>query len=690
MWALPCLTAPFVCFAAEETDTVQELHEIVVKSKTVHAKIDGAIYMPPREKVRTATDALDLLQKMQLPRISVNRMYGTVGLTGGGTVRLCINGVEVTAREIMAVRAADIIRIEYHDKPGVRYAGADAVIDYITRRHDSGGYLALESFDAIGDGKWASLDDVAAQYTRGKSAMTLNVGYMGLHRDNWVRDYTETWHYPDREVQRSEHGLPVSIGNSGMEGHITYSRSNAGRYSLSVRGGLDYSDVPNKEEGDRHTLLYVSDRDYATEIREHASERSVSPSLSVYYKHQLPGRGAVTVDAAAGYVHTSDSHSYTEQCGEEVAVDIQSDARSRKYMVDAEALYEHQAEVWRITTGLRHRQSVTSNIYSGAVEASTCIHDSESAAFGEYSVQTGRWGLLAGLSTGLIYLSQGERRLYRMAFSPSLSVSYSPVAGVDMRYNVDLRDRMPSLASLSDVVQQVQPGMLRRGNPSLQPFREVAQRFTFSWLHRYANIDVQALYRHEYKPVMGVTEYDGRDFGLTYDNQRGFSELRFETSLSVRLWADHLSVSVSPSLSRYFSHGNSYSHVRNILRVGVGVDFTYRNWIFEANTMSGAANYMYGEEITTEKDMNQILVGYKRDKWSVMAGVFNAFMKEYHMQTENMSSLVPYVSRAHCGKNMYGAVRVSVALDFGRGKTARDDVAMRDLDTDAGIVSGMK
>lgn len=228
MWALVCATAPFIC--AQEPagidsiccDSVsysiitQLLDEIVVTAAPVIGKTDRKVIRPGREIINSASNGIDLLRKLQLSRIVVNPLTNNITVAGGGTVVLCINGVEATSAQITAIRPDEILRIEYHDSPGVRYAGATAVIDYITSRHGSGGYVMLDAFGALASGRYASIDNFACQYNRGGSVWSINVGYMGQKKDKWIRDYDETWHYPDVTVTRHETGLPVKVGASGM------------------------------------------------------------------------------------------------------------------------------------------------------------------------------------------------------------------------------------------------------------------------------------------------------------------------------------------------------------------------------------------------------------------------------------------------------------------------------------------
>ena len=94
--------------------------------------------------MKTSTNGVNLLQELMLPRILVNPMNNEIGLSGGGELQLRINGVKAEIDEIKAIRPADIIRIEYHDNPGLRYGNAEVVLDYIVRRPKTGGNFGAD------------------------------------------------------------------------------------------------------------------------------------------------------------------------------------------------------------------------------------------------------------------------------------------------------------------------------------------------------------------------------------------------------------------------------------------------------------------------------------------------------------------------------------------------------------------
>lgn len=99
--------------------------------------------------MKASGNGMDLLQQMMLPRVQVDLLNNEIKATGNGVVQVRINGVKVEQDEIKALNPSDIIRIEYHDNPGLRYGNADIVLDYIVRRPDTGGSFGLDMAQGI-------------------------------------------------------------------------------------------------------------------------------------------------------------------------------------------------------------------------------------------------------------------------------------------------------------------------------------------------------------------------------------------------------------------------------------------------------------------------------------------------------------------------------------------------------------
>ena len=698
MWACLCATAPVVCAhewisadsiacdsTADYSISPMLLDEVTVKAASVINKTDRRVMYPDGEMLRTSADGMDLLRKLQLSRITVNPLTNSVEVRGGGEVMLCINGVEATSAQIAAIRPEDIRRIEYHDSPGMRYDGAAVVIDYITSRHDSGGNLMVDAFGAFAKGRWASIDNMAGQYNQGRSVWTANVSYFGQRKDKWLRDYDETWHYPEAAVSRHEDGLPVSVGQHGLESAVNYNYLHPSGNVFNLRVGFDLNYEPEKEEGDRRAMLHISDAEEPVLVTEHTQERSVRPNVGLFYQHRLSENRSLILDGQTSYMSSRMLHEYAEN-----GIGESSRVEGNKYTVKFIGMYEvrNGSRVW--SAGVSNNISFIDNTYRQEETVNVRVNQSETAIIGEYTDRFGNWGVRGNVKTAYRHLGQDDKKIDKVFVVPSMDISYRFREGWFVRYSASLDYKMPSAAEISDVEQPIQAGMVRHGNPDLKPFRVTEQAFDISFESRFIGINPRIEYRNENKPIMESVIFKDGGFVRTYFNQRSFERLTVGGAVSLRPWKDHLSIMAEPVLMRYFSHGRDYRHCHNIFRVGLSVDFTYGKWLAYGNIMSGPANYMYGEEIIEEKDMNQIMAGYKRDRWSVHLGVFNAFMKNYWMETRNLSALAPYTSKAHSGRSSsYIAVKFNLSLDFGRkGRdvTVRDD----EPDNDSGILTGTK
>ena len=103
------------------------LDEITIQAQSVIEKGDRKVILPTQNQLKMSSSGIDLLGKLQLPRITVDIMSGEITTSGNGEVQLRINGVQVTYTEISSLSPEDILRIEYHDTPGARYGNAAAV-----------------------------------------------------------------------------------------------------------------------------------------------------------------------------------------------------------------------------------------------------------------------------------------------------------------------------------------------------------------------------------------------------------------------------------------------------------------------------------------------------------------------------------------------------------------------------------
>lgn len=691
------------------TDTIGE---VTVKASRQITKSDRNVLLPTAEQRRVATSGHDLLGRMHLPRISVNALTGEIGSASGSEVQLRINGVKATSEEVASLSPDDILRIEHHPSPGARFGASesgktlDAVIDIITRRRDSGGTVMGDLMNNVEERRHSVIDRLGWQHSMGKSALSFGAGYFEIDRHNWIRDYNETRINPTASLYREEKGEAVPILLRALNTHLSYSMAEGGKYLFSAKLNYNLEDTPKSEEADRRSTV-LSDGTSSL-IAEHMSEWTHSPSLDLYFQRHLSAGRTLTFDVLGTYIRSKSHREYAED-----ADVFTSDVRGNKYSVIAEGIYEQRMGTHTLSGGLRHLQAYTANDYkgygsasfareSGSMAAKVSLRQSESSAYVEYQRSLEKWSYTTSLTASRLYHSQGDTHLCRYSLQPAASVQWMPTKGMSLRYDAALRTKLPSLAAMNDVEQEIASGEVRRGNPDLKPFNVLDQRLTYgaevgSWL----SLNVGLAWQHEYKPIMEQVSWQDGLFVRMSQNQRSFDRLTADANIIIRPWGERLrvgerssgmdlTVTLTPEVNRYISRMQGCTHTYTLAKFLWSADFVWNHWTLGYHEMTGYANYMYGERLMKERNMHLLSAGYKAEKWHLQLGVIDPFEKEYWMETRDFSPLLPSTSRAYTEKPFYVMARLSFRLGYGRKQPARHEQNINNEDKDNGIMQGVR
>ncbi|KAA6299773.1 MAG: hypothetical protein EZS26_004088, partial [Candidatus Ordinivivax streblomastigis] len=446
------------------------LKEVTIQARSVIQKADRMLVLPSETQVKTSTGGIDLLQKMQLPRIYIDPISENVSTSGNGEVQLRLNGVQVTRAEISALRPADIQRIEYHEDPGARYGKVAAVIDYITtQKTESGGNVKGMAGSHL---DWKSSQDrLSFQYNLGKSEFSANADYAYQNIDQ-MRNYDERFVFPDREVHRVETGEPTHTIKHLLNTTVNYSLTEKDKYFFNARLRYSLEKLPYSIN-DRNSMLIMANDTFS--IYDHASERNRIPALDLYFQRNLKNNQLLIFNVVGTQIKSDYSRTYHEIQPDNRLTDLYSTISGNKYSLIAEGIYEKRTNVGVFTGGVKHTQAYTENQYSGTVDANVSMVQAESYVYAEYQLKHGKWGYMANLAGERFYFSQKENTTERFALLPSARIIFAPNSDWNFRYRVNLQNTIPSLAYLNDVEQQIDPLQVRRGNPNLKSFQTLAQ-----------------------------------------------------------------------------------------------------------------------------------------------------------------------------------------------------------------------
>lgn len=576
------------------------LEGVTVSASKTLDRTDRQIILPGAREVAASTSGYELLGHMQLSGLKVDPVQQQVSTVGGGQVQLRINDVRATSGQVMALKPGEVVRVEYIDRPGLRYAGegAEAVINFVVRRATSGVYGGVSASNAVSTGFGNDNFYVAANHKLSEFGLNYFVSYRN-YDDRFV-DETQTFGFPDGSTrQRLSEGLRTPFNYVTHSLQATYNLTKPDRYVFNAVFRQDIGNYPHNDKGqlireDGRADLYSFTRN---------SNRSASPSLDLYFKRTLPRQQELMLNVVGTYIGTDYARDYAESATADgpPLSEHAYDTDGKRYSLIGEGYYSKAFGRVTLAAGLQYLQAYTRNRYGGVVDETAGMHNS--SLYG-YVTLGGRWGKLSyGLGAGVSRQSfDGSGNGYTFyTFRPVVQLTYPLFKGASLRYYFNSAPSLPSLADLSDIPRQLTDLEVQRGNRGLEPYRSYSNQLQLSWSHRRVDVRLTGSHLYSRRPIMENTTCvengaGGWLFEYALANQKSYSRLGGALSVSAELIADVLSVSAYGGVNRYESRGHDYSHRYTAWHGGGSVSANYKGFSFYGS-LSGRYNSLYGESI---------------------------------------------------------------------------------------------
>lgn len=670
-----------------------ELSEVVVESQAIIQKVDRQILLPSKEQMQASSDGVSLLQNLQIPRIVISPIDNSVKTLSDESVQLRINGVEASTSDVKAINPKDIIRVEYHDQPGVRYNGAAAVVDYIVKHRDTGGSLMLAGTNGLtlpGIGNYY----LAGKVHFGKSSLQAVATY-APYDIYWTRTNNETYHFLTGKIENNEVGEPTRYKTYPVNVSLNYNWTNGDKNMLNIRLRDNMAYMPYGAS-DRNSRLYQQTDSF--EIHDHENSSSQSPSLDIYYQHNLPHKQHLYFDVVGTYINTHSDRRFLQTplrgSASNDTTNVLSSVRGDKWSLIGEAIYEKEWENIMLTVGARQNQQWVKNTYLGSTEATVNMTTAETYVFAEMRHKVDKFSYVVGIGVMHTLIDQAGQKQSNWIARPQLTMSYDFGKGWFWKYKGYVSGYQPSLSQLSDITQQIDKYQMRRGNPKLKSVMYVSNEMELSWLSKHVNLNLWANYSYDHKPIMEETFeeiIDGSPYAIRmYDNQRGYHKLNVSPSVQVKLLDNKLMFNITPFVKYMVSQGNNYNHEHVNYGVRGGIFYLLKGWRFFADMVTAQHN-LWGETLTLGELTHDIGINYNSEHFGFGIMMVNPFSPHGSTTvTKDLSSLAPTANTAVMQN--YRKVLIlnfHCNLDFGtqhgeRGKRINNE------DKENGILSGSK
>ena len=664
------------------TEEAFALDNITVTASAQRSEIDRKIVYPSERQQKASANGVDLLQQLMLPRLQVDPVNNTIQIPGDGEVQLRINGVKVTNQEIRALRPDEIVRVEYHDNPGLRYGDAEIVIDYIVRRPETGGNFGIDIMQSP-HVSWGNYQ-ASMKINHKKSEFSAN--YWGGPRDIYgaYRDNQEDFNLGNgTELHRYEKGVPSHWKLMQQWLNVAYNLQDNNKYQFNV--SLNYSGNNVPVQRFKGQLINRTDETDYVDMLDETSSHYHRPSLDIYYQRNLKKDQVLIFDVVGTYNKEFSDRLYQESRENNMLTNIRNKVYGKKYSIIGEGIYEKKlANGNRWGAGLRHTLSFSNNEYINGHTYRTEMQQGSTYLYGEFRGKAKKLDYMLGIGgTRSFYRQEGSVDLYQYyTFNPRLTLKYTFNDRAYLRLRSSISNEMPSLGNLSAIDQVIDSLQIQRGNPNLESYLYYRTSLDGEWskgiFHTYFSMS------YNYKPnaIMDEKYVEGNKIIQTWDNQKNWQSLTPMVQLRVGPVANMLQFSVSGGLNHYISNGNTYKHRYSNWWMDASISANWKNFSFIYQIMTNQ-NRLVGETVSGDENAQILMLNYKWKDLRIGAGVFNPFTNDYKTISENWNQYASSRKSNHLQESSHMAfITLSYNFSFGRHyKSGSKKVSNQDSDS---------
>jgi len=675
-----------VAVAQEPADTIAplQLQEIVVQASKVIRKADMDVYYPSQSAVDHSRNGMQLLNNLMIPSLTVTEALGRIQ-AAGQSVQVRINGRESSVEQVRALLPETIRRVEWIDNPGLRYKGADYVLNIIVANPTVGGSLMATAQPSLNQVWGFYMAD--AKFNIGRSQFEVGGNFKLTDKIKTHRDYIETFTYPDgASITRNEIPRGGTMDNSlgRFWASYNYIKPDTTVFMVDV---FSFNKLSDKVRYDGMlSLSNGMDDILLTDIH---GDKGSTPALSVYLEQHFAHKQMLVVDFNSSFYFGKSFSDYIERLtgATDYLTDIHTMIKDRNQAYAIEADYMKNWQNSRLTAGLSYTANRNRSVYENL--GGQVFHQRQDKVyfFAEYFRRIKKFTFTAGIGaqyTDFLFKESGQGRS-SWNVRPQATVTYDLNRNHRLQLSFQSWQSTPSLAETNVVPQQLDGFQWRIGNPGLKTSNSymLTMRYNFNVPRVVGTFGIRAFTSPD--AITPVLYWDDERLITTYENSNGLRNLSFFIAPQIEIVPEWLMLS-------------GYLQYRMERMSGTGYKLHNYNWSGNANlqlmhwgfVLSGqyvrAQHDLWGEKISWGENLSIIDLSYNWKNWQFGAGIIMPFGKydqgskmlsrwntnEQHMR---LDMRMPYVS-------------ISYNLQWGRQKRGAQKLVNANANVDTSTAGG--
>ena len=599
MWTSPELKAQ----TDAPNDSVQ-LEEVVVRGARVVNRTDGKLIFPSEEMTKSAPSGYNLLKMLPLPNVKVDDINESITAANSliGAVQVRINDVEASTADIQSLQPREVEKVEFIDRPGVRYGeGVGIVINIITRKVTSG-YVIGASGTLVPKADMVK-GNAFTKINSGKNELSLN--YSGYYRHSNGINTVEQADYlmEDNTYNKVERNTNDIINRNTMH-------DIQARYSMINADGTAFlttlsTSIDNNPRDFKKTDVAYSDGRNTTEIIDN-SEKTISPLLDLYFKTNIGKNQSLIANATGAYTHIDYAYMFTSD-----KTSFGYNTLGKKWSLNSEAIYENHMKPFTLSAGLRYAQKYIDNDYSGDAVFVSQIHSSNIYAFSQIQGSLWKISYMVGFGLSREYYRQGETTYDRVWLRPKLNLSMPISKSLRLNYTLTsspASSKLQNMSGMSIITNEMEYSV---GNPDLIMERRDDHTLTLSYQSPRLYTQLMSFYRHNDHPAMQhVRRTEDGHFAKTFLEGRRIDMLMLQSYTNCDIIPQHLNAYLSAEMLNIWNDGQDYSHRLTSFNFNVGLTAWLGNWTIMA-AMDNGFHFMENEYESRNIFSDYVSISYK-------------------------------------------------------------------------------
>lgn len=682
--ALMCISGAFAQREMPDSIPAQELQEIIIEAPKVIRKSDMDVYHPSKSAVDNSKNGMQLLNNLMIPSLSVSDALGSI-TAAGQSVQVRINGRPATIDQVRALLPETIKRVEWMDNPGLRYGGANYVLNFIIANPTLGGSLQLYARPALNMAWGVYMAD--AKFNVDKSQFEIGIDYKLTNKIKSHRDYTETFTYPDGATfTRKETSRGGTMDNTmgNLWASYNYIRPDTTIFVAEFSMHKDFTDKLLF-----NGLLSLSDGTDDILLTDSHGNKGTTPSLSIYLQQNFAHKQMLVVDFSSSFYFGRTFSEYLEQLPSSPTylTDIHTNIKDRNQAYVIEADYIKNWRSSRFTAGISYTANRNRSEYENL--EGEIFHQRQDRVyfFVEYFQRFGKWTATAGIGaqyTDFLFI-ESDRGNHSWSARPQATITYSPNQNHNFRLNFTSWQSTPSLAETNVVPQQLDGFQWRVGNQNLKTANSymLTFRYGFNLPRISGSFGIRAFTSPN--AITPLLEWNENRLITTYENSRGLKNLSFFLAPQIEIIPQWLTVSGYVQYRMERMKGTGYAINHNGWSGNASLQLSHWGFVLGAEYCY-AQRDLWGEKISWGEDINVISLDYNLKDWQFGAGIIMPFGK-YDQGSKLLSKWNR--NEQHMRLDMcMPFVTVAWNLQWGRQKRGVQKIINSDVNTDRSTAGG--